>query len=177
MTSRSVATLGILTALVAALGYALAAVPNVELVGLASFVAGFVLGGGGGAFAGGAGMALYSALNPYGIAMPPVFVAQVTGMALFGLAGARLGPRLAASPPPLAVALGVATGAVLTLVYDILTNLGTVAVIGAWSDPWPVIAGGVAFGAGHLVSNAILFGVLLPPLLVSIRRRLAARLP
>jgi uncharacterized membrane protein len=177
MTSRSVATLGILTALVAALGYALAAVPNVELVSLASFVAGFVLGRGRGAFAGGAGMALYSSLNPYGIAMPPVFVAQVIGMALFGLCGAWIGPRLAVGPPPLAAGLGIATGAVLTLVYDILTNLGTVAVMGAWSDPWPVIAGGVAFGAGHVLSNAVLFGVLLPPLLVALRRRLDTRLP
>jgi uncharacterized membrane protein len=177
MTSRSVATLGILTALVAALGYALAGVPNVELVSLASFVAGFVLGAAGGAFAGGAGMALYSALNPYGIAMPPVFVAQVIGMSLFGLAGARSGPWLAGSSPPLAVTAGVAIGAGLTLVYDVLTNLGTVAVMGAWSDPWPVLAGGIAFGLGHLVSNAVLFGVLLPPLLVTLRRRLAARLP
>jgi uncharacterized membrane protein len=171
MTSRSVATLGILTALVAALGFALAGVPNVELVSLSSFAAGAVLGAGRGALAGGTGMAVYSSLNPYGLALPPVFVAQVAGMALFGAAGGRLGERIAAAPAAAAVPLGAAAGLALTLVYDLLTNVGTVAVMGAWSDPAPVILGGIAWGVWHLVSNVALFAVVAPPLLRAIRRR------
>ena len=176
MTSRSVAALAVFIALVAALGFAFAPVPNVELVGLASFVAGFVLGGLRGAVAAGGGMALYSGLNPYGLAMPPVYVAQIAGMAVFALAGARAGAAVASRSPGPASLLAGAMGLALTLLYDLLTNLGTVVVMGAWNDPVPVIVGGIVFGTWHLVSNTVLFAVLLPPLLRAVRRRHLERL-
>ena len=181
MSTRSVAVVALLAALVAALGFLLAGIPNVELVGLASFVSGAAIGSRRGAAAGGLGVALYSGLNPYGAAAPPTFLSQVAGGAMFGVAGGfaaaranarsprdRPGsPALAADGP---VLLGAA-GLVLTLIYDGLTNYGTAVSIGAARHPWPVLVGGWAFGVWHVVWNVAFFATLGPPLLAGLRRR------
>jgi uncharacterized membrane protein len=167
MSSRSAAAVAMFAALIAAVGFVFASVPNLELLTLVTFVAGAVTGARRGATAGGIGMALYSSLNPYGIAPPPVFVTQLAGAALFGAAGGWMAFRLrpaAESLPRRALRLGAA-GLVLTLVYDGLTNYGTAVSIGAARAPWPVVAAGLVFGAVHLVTNTILFATLGPPLL------------
>ena len=180
MTTRQLATLGILTALIAALGYALASVPNVELVALSSFVSGFVLGSRGGAFAGAAGMALYSVFNPLGLAPPAILTAQVAGAALYGAAGGWLGPRVLSWLERPGFVVGTvaagAIGAVLTAVYDLLTNVGVVVDIRAFADPWPIILGGMAFSVAHVGSNAAVFAGLLPAVLRAIDRRRGERL-
>lgn len=166
MSTRSVAVVALLAALVAALGFVLSGVPNVELASLGAFVSGAAVGSRRGAAVGGLGMALYSALNPYGAAPPPTFAAQVAGGALFGAAGGRA----SSSSPILLGALGL----VLTLAYDGLTNLGTAFSIGAGRDPWPVLVSGWVFGAWHAAWNVAFFAVLGPPLLAAIRRWKAA---
>jgi hypothetical protein len=174
MTSRKIAELAVFVALVVALGYALAGVPNVELMTLATFVSGTTLGSRSGAFVGAAAMGIYSSLNPYGLAPPPVFAAQVIGMGITGLAGGAArghggegrGARLLASIP-----LGGVIGAGLALLYDALTNLGTAWSIGMLRDPWPVVAGGIAFGAWHVAWNAVVFAVAAPALIAALRRR------
>lgn len=178
MSSRSVARLGVLTALVTALGFLLASVPNVELMSLSTFVSGALLGAASGALVGGGAMAIYSALNPYGMAPPPVFVTQVAGLALFGVAGgvlARPAGHSGLSAAPGLVAGGV-VGAALTLLYDALTNLGTAWSMGAYRDPWPIVGAGIAFTAWHVAWNAVLFAACGPPLLVTLRRRRARTL-
>jgi uncharacterized membrane protein len=87
MTPRTIALLGVLTAWVAALGFVLSPVPNVELMTLSTFLAGALLGVSGGALVGSLAMAIFSGLNPYGMAPPPVFVSQVIGLACVGAVG------------------------------------------------------------------------------------------
>lgn len=167
MSSRSAATVAMFAALIAAVGFLLAGVPNLELVSLMTFVAGAATGARRGATAGGIGMALYSSLNPYGIAPPPVLATQVLGCALFGAFGGRFAPRLRSSTmslPRRALLFAIA-GLALTLVYDGLTNYGTAISIGAARAPWPVIVAGLAFGVFHIASNTLLFAGLGPPLL------------
>lgn len=178
MSTRSIAIVALLAALVAALGFLLAGIPNVELVSLASFASGAAAGARCGAAAGALGLALYSGLNPYGAAPPPTFVSQVLGGALLGLAGAWVAARARADagPKPAArrwdgpILLGAA-GLILTLAYDGLTNYGTAVAIGAAADPWPVLAGGWAFGVWHTVWNVGFFATLGPPLLAALARR------
>jgi hypothetical protein len=165
MSSRSVATIGMFAALVAALGYLLSGVPNVELITLGIFVSGALVGTAGGAGVGACGMAIYSGFNPYGIAPPPTFATQVAGAAGIGAAGGLLAGSVRG---PLA---GAAVGFLLTFGYDVLTNLGT-----AWStglDVVPVMIGGITFGVWHMLSNAVLFALAGPPLLATLRRRRA----
>jgi len=177
MTSRSVSSLGVFTALVAGLGFALSAIPNVELMTLSTFVSGAVLGAARGAVVGAAAIAIYSGFNPYGVAPPPVFATQLLGYALVGAAGGALAGRLGGRRPhpTTAVALGALAGFVLTLVYDVLTNLGTAWSMGAYRGPFPVVAAGLAFGAWHVVWNVVFFAACAPPLLAALRRRAPSR--
>ena len=171
MSSRTTATLGIFTALVAALGFALSGIPNMELMTLGAFIAGAWVGVAGGAVVGALSIALYSGLNPYGFAPPPTFLMQVTGLALVGAAGGLLGPRLETLPGAPAVAVAAALGFGLTLLYDLLTNLGT-----AWSaglDVVPTLIAGLTFGVWHMLWNAVFFALGAGPLLAVLRRRKA----
>jgi hypothetical protein len=168
--TRDVARLAFFVALVAALGFLrqiLLPIPNVELMSLATFLAGAMLGKGPGAVTGAAAMGIYSILNPLGPAPPPVYAAQIAGLTLFGVAGGLFAHRRAGP-----IVLGAA-GFLLTFLYDVLTNLGTVWVMGAFSDPWPVLAGGLLFGAGHMVWNTAAFALAGPPLVHWISRQRA----
>jgi hypothetical protein len=171
MSTRSVATLGMLTALVAALGFLLSGVPNIELMTLATFVTGALLGAARGAAVGAGAMAIFSGFNPYGMAPPPVYAMQVAGFAGIGAAGGALGGRVDLLRPGAAgrIAAGGATGFLLAVAYGALTNLGT-----AWAaglDVWPTMIGGIAFGIWHAVWNAVVFAAAGPPLLAALRRR------
>jgi hypothetical protein len=174
LSPRSVATLGVLIALVAGLGHALAAVPNVELMGLSTFVCGALLGPWRGGCVGGGAMALYSLSSPWGVAPPPVFACQVLGLALFGVFGGLAFRKFSASArtrSPRTWLAPAAAGFVLTLIYDVLTNLGVAWAMGTLREPLPVVGAGLAFGAWHLVWNTALFAVGAPALLFALRRR------
>jgi hypothetical protein len=174
MSSRSVSSLGVFTALVAALGFALSGVPNVELMTLSTFVSGALLGAIRGAIVGAGAIAIYSSFNPYGPAPPPVFVMQVLGYAFVGVVGGVVAGRAVASRR-LETFTGAALGAVLgfgvTLVYDVITNLGTAWSMGVYLDPGPIVWGGLAFALWHMVWNAAFFAICAPPLLAAVRRR------
>ena len=71
---------------------------------------------------------------------------------------------------------GNGIGLSLTLLYDVLTNLGTAWSLGAYRNPFPVLWGGLVFGAWHMVWNAALFAVGCPALLGVLRRREARAL-
>ncbi len=179
MPTRKITHIAVLAALVVALGYALSGIPNVELMTLAAFAAGASVGRVGGAIVGGVAMSIYSGFNPYGVAPPPVFAAQVAGLAGIGVAGGWMAAAVFRPRRPrtgAALVVGGVLGGGLALLYDILTNLGTAWAMGAMRDPWPVVAGGIAFGVGHLAWNALVFAIVLPPLLAALRRREAATL-
>jgi hypothetical protein len=174
LSPRSVATLAVLIALVAGLGHALAAVPNVELMGLSTFVCGALLGPWRGGFVGGGAMALYSLSSPWGIAPPAVFAGQLLGLALFGIAGGlafRTFSATARARSPRTWLRPAAAGFVLTVIYDLLTNLGVAWTMGTLREPLPVVGAGLAFGAWHLLWNTVLFAVGAPTLLLALRRR------
>lgn len=159
----------LLVALAAAVGYALAGVPNVELVTVIVFVSGFLLGPKLGAAVGAASWAIHSLFNPMGVALPPVLAAQVAGGAVIGAVGGVLGPRLLVVPAAWAAALAAgAAGLLLTLVYQVLVN---VAAFYSFVDDratdalWKFVLAGLAFTAMHLVWNTAAFLVILRPLL------------
>jgi len=146
-------------------------IPNLEFVTLASFAAGVLLGPRDGAVVAGITELLYSLLNPYGVAPPLVTAAQVLGMALVGAAG---GLRRVWEVRPLVlrgVLLGVAA-ALLTAVFDLLTNVATGLVFGQMKV-W--ILGGIPFSLVHIGWNAAVFARL-GPAIVAVLARYRARL-
>ncbi len=146
-------------------------IPNLELVTLAAFASGLLLGFRDGAGVAALTMLVYSLLNPYGAAHPLVTASQVAGNALTGLAGAAM-VGVARAPVRLrAVVCGLA-GALLTLVYDLVTNLATGVVFGQMRA---TLVGGIPFALAHIGWNAALFAAL-GPALVAVLARYRARL-
>ena len=94
--SSRLAFTALFAALAAALGFAGALVPNVELITLAVFLGGVATGVGAGIAIGVIAEFVFSILNPLGPALPFVFAAQLLGMGIAGAAGGILAPH---SPP------------------------------------------------------------------------------
>lgn len=137
-------------------------IPNVEVLTLVVFCSGVLLGARDGALVGALSMLVYSLANPYGAVHPLVTLAQVSGLALAGLAGgvaARLG--LPALKPPARAAALAATGAAITAVFDLVTNLATGVVYG---QMMPTLIGGIPFALVHIGTNVALFAALGTPL-------------
>lgn len=155
---------GLFVALAVGAGYALAQFPNIELVTAVIFLAGCVLGAARGATVGLIAEFLYSMFNPYGVAALPVLAAQVLGMVVAGAAGGiivkGLRPDMARSR--LHLIFGAA-GVALTLLFDLLTTLGTLWLIGPSIPAFlGLLAVGSMFYLAHMLGNAIAFSVLLP---------------
>lgn len=160
----------LLIALTIAAGYALAAVPNVELVTLLAFLSGFLLGPAYGALVGGAAMAGHSMFNVMGAAVPPILVAQSACYALIGVAGALVGPYLRRmAPAPAAIAAAVCAALLVTL-YQVVVNVVSFYTFASETVLWVYLWGGLAFSSIHIAWNTALFAVVLRPTLAVLDR-------
>lgn len=150
----------IIIALAIALGYALALVPNVELVTLTLAIGGYLLGGGWGLIVGALGFGLYSILSPFGVAPPLLLLAQILGGGLIGYSGSLL--RKKVKKKWTLVLKSALIGGTVTLFYDLLTNLGSYIMITSEKTLIPFIVGGLSFSILHIVANVVIFAVLFP---------------
>ena len=167
--TRKTLLASLLIAVAVSLGYMLAGVPNVEMMTVALFVSGFLLGARYGAVIGGFSAGLYSLFNPLGLALPPLLAAQVVGFAVTGAAGGLIGPVIAQMSKrlPAAVCAGV-LGFLLTLFYDLLTNIGAFFVMAGTKELAGLVkfvSAGLAFMGLHLLWNTVLFAVVVKPTL------------
>ncbi len=154
----------IIIALAVALGFVLAPVPNIELVTLTLAFGGYLLGGGWGALIGAMGFGLYSMLSPYGIAPPPLFAAQIIGGGVIGFGGAML-RKIAFNRNRgafIKVTACAITGLIVTLIYDILTNIGSFVLIASETTFIPFLVGGLGFAIVHIAANCVIFALLFP---------------
>jgi hypothetical protein len=144
-------------------------IPNVEVMTIIVFVSGYLLGWWLGVMVGAVSMTLFSVFNASGVAMPPLLATQVVAFAGIGLAGALVGPLMVRSKPRWIAALfGGLVGFALTVMYDLLTNIGGFySFSGGEASPNLVkyVAAGMAFMAVHVVWNTALFLVVLTPVL------------
>jgi uncharacterized membrane protein len=161
----------ILTALCVALGYLFLPVPNLEMITMAIFLSGILMGPMLGALIGFLAETIYSISNPMGFPPPPLLIAQVLSMALVGLAGGMLRPLLTPRIPVagnrwLQVIALALIGATLTLIYDLLTTLSFPLTAGF--SPQQIQAAlilGIPYVAVHIGTNAAIFGLLVPVIL------------
>jgi hypothetical protein len=148
-------------------------IPNFELLTLVGFASGVLLGARLGAGVAALTMLVFSLLNPYGAAPPLVTASQVIGAALSGVAGALCIGVARRSVAARVVVLGL-VGAVLTLVFDLLTNLASGVVFGQMRV---ILLGGIPFALWHIATNTALFaavGPVLVPVLARYRERLSS---
>lgn len=145
-----------LSALAAALGFVLMEIPNVELISFTVFVSGLLLGPRGGFTVGVIGEGLYSALNPFasGLAIPPLFLAQILTFGLIGWLGGLFHAGWQKVPGPVYGVLG----SLFALFYSVITALAMVYVSGiAQTGFWAYFTIGVPFLLIHMGVNFLVF--------------------
>jgi hypothetical protein len=174
MSTHELIHTALLVALCAAVGYA-SRIPNVELISAAVFTSGLLVGVRRGALVGGLAEAIYSGLNPYGVAPPPLYAAQILGFALYGMAGGALRRHLPRLALPLQAAVAGLCGFMLTLVYDVLTNSAVWLTLREGTSYRAVLLGGLAFPfpLAHPLTNTAGFAILAPVVSRMWRRRSA----
>lgn len=170
---RWTAPVAVLAALAAALGYALAAVPNIELITLVVFISGAALGRLRGALVGFIAMGIYSGLGPYGsgLAIPTLFAGQIGAMALVGFAGGLLRQLWSGKANATRIAAAAAAGLVLTAIYQAAVIVGYAAMSPEFADGFlAALTANLFFPYVHIIWNTILFAVLVPLLVPRVRR-------
>jgi len=166
--------MGVFTALPIVLKIPILQIPNVEFFSFVVFAAGFLLGTIEGGIVGALSMSIYTLVNPYGPPPLPIGTAQVFSMVLIGISGGlffrliRL-RRIKGINFITFIWMGI-VGFSLTLLYDLLTNLGVVIVVGQFL---PIMFAAVPFTLIHLLSNILIFILLTPVLfrLAKLERR------
>lgn len=153
---------GLLIALGVSLGYLLAAIPNIELITTTVFISGFITGPLPGILIGAMTIGLYSLLNPYGIAPPPLFLAQVLCYAVIGFSAGHLSRHIRRINWKHSLLFGF-LGLFFTVLYAVLTTLAYVLTAGNETVLiWGSLIQGLHFYAVHMVSNTLFFVFLIP---------------
>lgn len=176
MSTRRIAYTGLFIALAVGLGFALVAIPNFEMVTATVFIAGWILGPGMGALVGFIAELIFSGINPAGsgFIFPPLLIAQVISMTFAGWVGgiSRRGQIFFLASPAGAVALGI-LGAILTIIFDLLTTLSYPLAAGFnETQIWATLGIGALFYSVHVISNAVIFAVIIPSILKAIHSQL-----
>ncbi|NIM98530.1 MAG: ECF transporter S component [candidate division Zixibacteria bacterium] len=178
--ARKIALMGVMIALAIALKLPILSIPNVEFFTFIVFSAGYLLGIYGGVFVGVISMSIYTTfVTPYGLPPLPIAFAQVLSMAIIGFGGGlvsksarRAFDRDSHSRTTSTIILMGISGLVLTLIYDLLTNLASAYVVGQFL---PVMIAAVPFAFIHILSNVVIF-VALTPLLLKMLPHVSGRI-
>lgn len=162
---RRGARIALLTATGVTFGFALFAVPNIELITATVAIAGLLLGPVPGFIVGVLTYAIFGALNPLGssVVFPPLWIAQMLGQGLnglfFGFLRSILTKIPTASKPFVFGVLGVFT----TLIYQVCVNLAFPVSSGvgvkAW---WSYLVMGIPMTTTQMISNGLIFALLVP---------------
>lgn len=156
------AKMGIFVALAIALKLPILQIPNVEFFTFVVFSSGYLLGILEGGVVGGLSILIYTTFNPYGFPPLPIALAQIFSMIFIGVFGGvifKAGLVIWVKLTTL-ILMGF-VGVVLTLVYDLFTNLAVAYVVGQFI---PVMLAAIPFSLIHIGSNALIFVVLAPVL-------------
>jgi hypothetical protein len=162
--SIEVSLIAILSATAISIAFVRSWAPNIEATSLITFTSGYVLGTRIGGLIGAFTEGVSSLFNPLGPAPMPIFVGQVGCMMLIGAVGGVIGrfsDRTETNSLNKSLMMGAA-GLYLTIIYDLVTNLGFALSFGT-SYEIALIAG-LAFMIIHVSTNTLFFGAVGPVL-------------
>jgi len=149
-----------------ALGYLLAAVPNIELVTATIFLAGYIIGKSGGIMVGVLTFGIFSTLNPYGMPPLPLLLTQIFAGGLIGFTGGAIKERWEG------IVSFTISGILLTFFYDLTTNASGYFLFPQKNTFIAYMITGIGFSGVHILSNGAIFPTLLFPLTKNLKRRL-----
>ncbi len=156
----------IFCAMAIAMGYSLMMVPNIELITVIIFLSGVILNIRWGVLVGFVAMGIYSGLNPLGsgLSFPPLFFAQIIGMAVCGAVGGLLRPFFYVKKYNLStlILLGL-SGFLVTFIYDVLTLISYPLFSGlGYAGIVASLIKGLGFTLLHEISNIFIFLITVP---------------
>ena len=156
----------IFCAMAIAMGYSLMMVPNIELITVIIFLSGVILNIRWGVLVGFVAMGIYSGLNPLGsgLSFPPLFFAQIIGMAVCGAVGGLLRPFFYVKKYNLStlILLGL-SGFLVTFIYDALTLISYPLFSGlGYAGIVASLIKGLGFTLLHEISNIFIFLITVP---------------
>jgi LytS/YehU family sensor histidine kinase len=153
MQARKTAIIVCLAALSIGTNYALMGVWNVKLMDFIVFIGGFCFGPVVGVLVGVISWIVYGTLNPQGFVLP-VLLATTFSETIYGLAGGLLREGFTDFKEGMwkASVFFASVGALLTLVYDVITNVVFGLTVG-WNVVFAVVFGFIPFGLTHEISN------------------------
>ncbi|KAA3616411.1 MAG: ECF transporter S component [Calditrichaeota bacterium] len=155
-----------------AIGYALAFLPNIEMVTMIIFIGGYLLGWRSGAFIGLATEFIYSNFNLYGPAPIHILVAQIFAMTTTGIVGGIAknigGVNLSSVASRI---MFLVLGGAVTVFFDLVTTWADVFIIDAGMGFFMSrLIAGMPFFAVHIVSNAFIFFFLVHTLIQTLQK-------
>ena len=156
----------IMSALGVAGGYLFAFIPNVEVISSIIFITGYLAGLTPGILTGTIIFLLYGFFNPYGPSPLPFLIIQCMGGSIIGLGGYVLRRHKWDNP-----ILFMLAGLVLTITYDLITNLGGFILFPTGKTLVAYLIAGFPFAAIHSFSNLMIFGLVVYPLTQKLKRR------
>ena len=157
------------------LGFALAHVPNVELVTATVFISGYLLGWKSGLIIGLLTESIYSTLSPYGMASLPLLAGQVIAMSITGLCGGWAAKHIPIKGWFSTLKTG-SLGLILSIQFALITTSGYVLFAGI-SKPMILtsIITGLGFYITHFISNFLIFSLLVPGLILTLQKSIKAQ--
>ncbi len=160
LSTRQLAIFSILAATCVALQLS-PRIGNVEFTSIITFTMGVFFGGVIGGLFGAMVMFINGFLSPWGVA-GFVLPFQMVGMAIMGIAGKFYAVIGTEESSRRLLAESAVLGAFLTLIYDVITNVGV--AIQAQEAFLPVFLFGVPMSLLHVISNTAFFGFAFTPL-------------
>jgi len=158
-----IASVSIMSALAVVSGYALSVIPNVELMSFIIFISGFLMGVWEGVVVALVSTLIYTIWNPWGPPLLPISLAQIMCEVVIGFSGGIYGRRKSEKKESTLVIEAAILGAVLTLFYDIITNVAFAIAFGLVNEMIYVLLMGIWYSAFHIFTNAMIFGTLTLP--------------
>ena len=155
----------IFAAMAIGLGFMFMLVPNLEFISVTAFLAGLTLGITYGALVGGTAIMIYSVLNPLGSGLIyfTLLIGQIIAMAGVGCFGALLSGIVKKSTSMTQVLIVGGIGFICALWYDGITTLAYPMSAGYnWDETVAYAISGLLFTFMHLVSNTIIFSIVVP---------------
>ena len=171
-TVKDIGLVTILTAVCVGGSYALIGFPNINIMEIIIFVTGLIFGIPIGVAVGILSWTIYGVFNPFGFSLP-IWIVTMIAASLFGIVGGLVGRFNLTHEKPARFNLEMGLwGLVLTIIYDLITNLawalvGNVpfiaTIVSGWLlPPW--------FGILHETSNFLLFFTAVLPLTKAIQQ-------
>ena len=164
--SVKITIISMFAALAIGASYILAPLINIELMSVLLFIAGFLYGKYVGIFVGLISSIIYYGWNPFGVSPLPMYITCVGCMAFIGLLGGILNASQTKKKKIDIKLSNIAKLALIgfffTLLFDILTNLIYAYIYYAGNIHLAFITG-LPFMIIHLISNTIIFALLVLP--------------